>query len=531
MSRPEARAHATAPGGAAADVVVVGGGNAALCAALAAREEGARVLLLERAPRAEAGGNSRFTAGAMRFAFDGPDDVHALIPDLSDEERARLDFGSYPEDEFYADMLRITHYRTDPELADLLVTRSSATMTWLRDQGVRFVPNGRQAFEVGGRLRFWGGIVVDTAGGGPGLVEALSDAAAARGVEIWYEARATGLLHDDRGVHGVRVRRAGTTTLVRAGAVVLATGGFEANTEMRTRYLGPGWDVAKVRGTRFNTGDGILMALDAGAMSWGNWSGAHAVPWDQNAPPFGDIRVGDGFSKLSYPLGIMVNAAGERFVDEGYDFRNYTYARYGREVLQQPGSFAWQVFDAKVAHLLRDEYRIRTVTRARADTLEGLAARMEGVDASGFLATVRAFNAAVSADAPFDPSVKDGRSTVGITPAKSNWALAIDAPPFDAYAVTCGLTFTFGGLRITPEAAQVVDTEERAIPGLYAAGELVGGLFYDNYPGGTGLTSGSVFGRLAGAAAARAAAMSGAEAAAAGPDAPGRASAQGDDAG
>jgi tricarballylate dehydrogenase len=484
------------------DVVVVGGGNAALSAALAARERGARVLVLERAPEAESGGNSRFTAGAMRFAFDSQDDILRLVPDLSDEERDTMVFGSYPEDEFYADMLRITHYRTDPELADLLVSRSFETMQWLAEQGVRFVPNGRQAFMVDGTLRFWGGIVLDTAGGGPGLVEALYAAARERGIEVWFEARALQLLHDDDGVHGVRLRRHGVTTTVRAGAVVLASGGFEANAEMRTRYLGPGWDIAKVRGTRFNTGDGIVMALEAGAMPWGNWSGAHAISWDQNAPPFGDLAVGDGFSKLSYPLGIMVNAEGQRFVDEGYDFRNYTYARYGREVLKQTGSFAYQVFDAKVASMLRDEYRIRQATRLSAESLPELARKMEGVDAAGFLATVEAYNAAIDDAVPFDPTVKDGRGTVGITPAKSNWALALDTPPFEAFAVTCGLTFTFGGLRITPERAQVLDTEERPIPGLYAAGELVGGLFYDNYPGGTGLTSGSVFGRLAGASAA-----------------------------
>ena len=153
---------------------------------------------------------------------------------------------------------------------------------------------------------------------------------------------------------------------------MLACGGFESNAEWRTRYLGPGWDLAKVRGTRFNTGDGIRMALDAGAASFGNWSGCHAVGWDRNAPEFGDLAVGDGFQKHSYPLGVLLNARGERFVDEGADFRNYTYAKYGRAILGQPGQFAWQVFDAKVAPLLRDEYRIRQATRVRADTLEDL---------------------------------------------------------------------------------------------------------------------------------------------------------------
>ena len=294
----------------------------------------------------------------------------------------------------------------------------------------------------------------------------------------------------------------GSRSRFRAGAVVLACGGFEANAAWRARYLGPGWDLAKVRGTRFNQGDGIRMALEAGAMPAGNWSGCHAVAWDRNAPDFGDLAVGDGFQKHSYPFSIIVNAAGERFVDEGADFRNYTYAAYGRRVLEQPGQVAWQVFDSQVTHLLRDEYRIRQVTRAKADTLEGLVAQMEGIDGARFLETVRAYNDAVMTEVTFDPTVKDGRGTCGIAPPKSNWANRIESPPFEAYAVTCGITFTFGGLAIDPHA-RVQAVSGTPIPGLFAAGELVGGLFYGNYPGGTGLVSGAVFGRLAGTGAAR----------------------------
>src|SRR3712207_2594712 len=155
---------------------------------------------------------------------------------------------------------------------------------------------------------------------------------------------------------------------------------------MRTRYLGPGWELAKVRGTRFNTGDGIRMALEVGASPAGNWSGCHAVGWDRNAPEFGDLAVGDAFQKHSYPWGIMINAGGRRFVDEGADFRNYTYAKYGRVILEQPGQFAWQIFDGKVLHLLRDEYRIKQVTKVVADTLEDLMRRLDDVDAAAALA-------------------------------------------------------------------------------------------------------------------------------------------------
>ncbi|HSR72459.1 MAG TPA: FAD-dependent tricarballylate dehydrogenase TcuA, partial [Kiloniellales bacterium] len=448
------------------DVVVVGAGNAAFCAALAAREGGARVLVLERAPEEEGGGNSRFTAGAIRFAYDGIEDLKKVMPDLSEDEIARTDFGTYSENQFFDDMFRLTQYRCDPDLIELLVRRSLETMVWLRDQGVRFVPiYGRQAFKVDGRFKFWGGLTVESRGGGPGLVEAETEAAKRAGIEIWYQARATDLIYDGARVTGVKVKRGTKRLEVPARAVVLASGGFEANPEWRTKYLGPGWEMAKVRGTRFNTGDGIRMARAIGAAPYGNWSGCHAVGWELNAPEFGDLTVGDQFQKHSYPFGIMVNARGERFVDEGADFRNYTYAKYGRAVLEQPGQLAWQVFDQKVQHLLRDEYRIKQITKVSADTLEELAGKLEGVDAERFLETVKAFNAAVRTDVPFDPNVKDGRRAEGVSPPKSNWANPLDTPPYEAYATTCGITFTFGGLRITTDA-QVVDEDLEPIPGL-----------------------------------------------------------------
>ncbi|HET9662981.1 MAG TPA: FAD-dependent tricarballylate dehydrogenase TcuA, partial [Burkholderiales bacterium] len=302
-------------------------------------------------------------------------------------------------------------------------------------------------------------------------------------------------------VLGVNAKRHGKPVAFEARAVVLACGGFEANPEWRTRYLGPGWELAKVRGTRFNVGDGLRMALDIGACPYGNWSGRHAVSWERYAPEFGDLSLPESSYRHSFPLSLMINADGKRFVDEGAEFYNYTYAKYGGEVLKQPGQFAWQVFDAKVRPLLRPEYGDKAVTKVTAATLEELAEKMEGVNAAGFVKTVREFNAAVRTDIAFNHAVKDGRCTVGIEPPKSNWAHPLDTPPFEAYAVTCGITFTFGGLRIAPETGQVVDLNFHPIPGLYTAGEMVGGLFYFNYPAGTGLVSGAVFGRIAGAAA------------------------------
>ncbi len=487
-----------------ADVIIVGAGNAAFSAALSAQENNASVIMLERAPKEEAGGNTRFTAGAIRFAYNGIDDLKALMPDLTAKEIDETDFGSYSEEDFFDDMGRVTEYRTDPELCELLVTKSKKTLMWMQKKGIKFAPiYGRQAFKINGKFKFWGGLTVEAWGGGPGLLESWTNIASKNGIKIHYKSRAICLLKNDNGVYGVKVHQNGKTFNLIAKAVVLASGGFQANTEWRARYLGPGWDTAKVRGTRFNTGDGIKMALDIGASPFGNWSGCHAVGWERNAPEFGDLEVGDNFQKHSYPFGIMINADGKRFVDEGADFRNYTYAKYGRSILEQPGQFAWQIFDSKVLHLLRDEYRIKKVTKVSANTLEQLVYNLDDVNSQEALNTIQTYNTQIRKDIEFNPNIKDGRRTDGLTIPKSNWANTIEKPPFEAYAVTCGITFTFGGLRITTEG-QVLDTDMSKIKGLFACGELIGGLFYNNYPGGSGLISGAVFGKIAGNAAATA---------------------------
>jgi tricarballylate dehydrogenase len=488
------------------DVIIVGGGNAAFCAALAAHEQGASVVMLEAAPVDEAGGNSAFTAGAMRVVYNGVEDILKLVPDLSKTEIETTDFGTYTQDQFFDDMARVTQYRADPDLVETLVTQSLDTLMWMREKGVRFVPiYGRQAFKIDGRFVFWGGLTLETVGGGPGLIEMWTDIAEREGIEVRYETRALDLISENNRVSGVKVRDNDGEYDMTGKTVILACGGFQANTEMRTRYLGPGWDLAKVRGTRFNTGEGIRMAMDIGASPYGNWSGCHAVGWEMNAPEFGDLAVGDQFQKHSYPFAIMVNATGKRFVDEGADFRNYTYAKYGRVVLEQPGQFAWQIFDQKTKHLQRDEYNIRQITKVTANTIEELAGKLDGVDADAFVTEIAEYNAAVNQDIEFNPNVKDGRTTEGLPVDKTNWANTIDQPPYEGYAVTCGVTFTFGGLRINNEG-EVLNRDLKPIRGLFAAGELVGGIFYFNYPGGSGLTSGSVFGKQAGTSAGKRAA-------------------------
>ena len=362
------------------DVVVVGAGNAALCAAISARENGARVLVLEKAPEDEKGGNSYFTAGGFRFAHDGLEDIaDDILPDLTDEERGNIDLPTHDRQFFYEQIMKVTRHQADEDLARTLIDDSRGTMQWLCENGVRFIPMyGRQSFQVDGKHRFYGGVNIEAVGGGAGLVEFLLKRVEELGIEVRYGTGAHSL-HQDQScrITGVRVRSTDGFDDIACSAVVLACGGFEANPEWRARYLGPGWDLCRVRGTRHNTGDGIRMALDAGAQPFGNWSGCHSVGWDISAPPFGDRVVLDNFQKHSYPLGIMVNLDGERFVDEGEDYRNLTYVRFGRAIMGQPHRTAVQLFDAKTVSMLRDEYRIREVTRYEAATIEDLAVELE----------------------------------------------------------------------------------------------------------------------------------------------------------
>jgi precorrin 3B synthase CobZ len=511
------------------DVVVVGSGNAGFSAAVSAKESGAdRVLLLEKAPESWAGGNTTFTAGAYRTVFHGLEDVLPIVCNVTPDVAAKIDVQPYTEDDFMGDLKRVTNGRTHPELATVLVRESNATMKWLAKNGIKFILSfNRQAYEIDGRFKFWGGMVLSVKNGGKGLTQQHQANAHRKGVEVRYDSAVVKILSKDTGeIQGVTVRRKDGTLydVLAKGGVVLCAGGFEANAKMRAQNLGAGWDLAYVRGTPHNTGDLLNLAMGLGAKPAGNWSGCHSTCWDANAPTdAGDQLLTNQYTKSGYPLGLMINTNGERFVNEGIDLRNYTYAKFGREILRQPDSVAFQVWDADgVRWLRKEEYADDVVERMEADTIEELSKKLAGKglrSPEAFLTTLEEYNAAVKAhreenpDIVFDPSKKDGLSTRssrgGLKLEKTNWALPIVKGPFLAVKVTCGVTFTFGGLKTDPTNSAVVSEYNKLIPGLFCAGEMVGGLFYDNYPGGSGLTSGAVFGRKAGRAAAERAAASG----------------------
>lgn len=478
------------------DVVVVGGGNAALTAALAAAQSGAKVVLLEVASESETGGNSWFSDGAIRFAFSDFAEICELLS-LSDKEAASIEMPPYSVADYVADLQAAGG--SEITLMQTLAEQSFTTMQWLQNNGVRLeMIIDNQSHESGGRRRFFGNLCVRTKKRGIGLVDALRASCKKNGVDIYYQTRARELLMKHERCMGICADTKSGQHLFYANATVLACGGFEANAVMRAKHLGEEWRNARVRGVRYNIGDGLEMALAAGAAPAGNWRKCHAVGTDYNSPAVGNFSLtGDIWKKHSYPYGIMVNKRGLRFVDEGADLRNYTYAKYGRKILMQPDSIAWQIFDAQTEPLLRTEYRHEHAARLCADSPEALAAQMD-IDAPQFLRTWRDYNqAAMQSKTAFNPAIKDGKSALGLAVIKSHWALPIQQPPFWAFAITCGITFTFGGIKANAQS-QVLDKDDNAIDGLFAAGEMIGGIFGDNYPGGSGLMSGAVFGRIAG---------------------------------
>ena len=483
------------------DVIVVGSGNAALCAGIAAAERGSKVLMLEKANEALSGGNTKYTAGAMRFAYESGEALLPLITNQDDPRLPKTDFGSYDKDAFTADLLKFNDGKPLSPEQETLVNESYATLLWLSGHDVKFEPiYSRQSFEKDDKHVFWGGLTLAAHNEGVGLFDQEFAAFKRLGGTIRYNSGVTGLTSDDERVTGVRV---GDETLT-ANAVILACGGFESNDAMRLERMGAGWDKAKVRGTPHNTGDGLTMALDLGAVEHGFYGGCHATPMDLHMAPYGNLDIDPGerkhYRKICYFLGEMLNLRGERFVDEGADFRNYTYAQYGRAVLEQPEHTAWQFFDNKVKDLLYAEYHFHDAHFIESDTLEGLIEKIHDIDKAAAKKTLEEFNAAVDESTPFDPTIKDGKAA-DLSLPKSHWAQKLDSPPYRAYPVTGGITFTYGGVRVDERGA-VLREDASPINGLFACGEMVGGVFFHGYPGGSGLTSGAVFGRRAGLGAA-----------------------------
>ncbi|OAR00672.1 hypothetical protein LLEC1_07375 [Akanthomyces lecanii] len=434
------------------DVLVVGSGNAGFSAALSASQSGAKkVVLIDKCPEEWAGGNSYFTAGAYRIAHDGLKDVFPLVGNMSEEQAAKIELAPYTEDHFLGDIRRVCEDKSDPALCHALVSDSNAAVKWLAASGIRFsLSFNRQAYEVDGKLKFWGGLCLKTLNGGKSLIEDHQAAARKQGIQVYFATELISLQHAADGKHvTIRVSNEGKESTITAGAVILAAGGFEANAEMRSRFLGPGWDRAAVRGTPYNTGDCLQLAQSSlDAQPVGDWAGCHSVAWDATKadPNQGDRLVSNEYTKSGYPLGLMLNIHGKRFVDEGEDLRNYTYAKFGRAILQQPEHAAFQIWDAQTSGWLRDEeYRAERAERLEAnalDELAGLCAARGLTDKTAFVTTIREYNDALV----------DGRGSL--------------------------------------------------VPGGYCVGEMLGGLFHGNYPGGSGLTSGTVFGRRAGRAAA-----------------------------
>ncbi len=489
------------------DVIVVGAGNAAFAAALAARHQGARVLVLEKASQKLRGGNTRFSGGLFRCTYQGLEDLIPLVRENDNPETVALD--PYPAAAYHRDVERVTGGRADPELSAVLIDRSYETVQWMADLGIPWEFNravGAVTVPGSTRVKLASGAALRVKGEGVVLSSMWFRIADDAGVTVRYETHAQRLTTDQSGrISAVEVRGPEGVQVLQCRAVVLASGGFQANPEMRTAYLGPHWSLVKVRGSRFNTGEMTRAALAAGAQSYGEWSGCHATPIDADAPTYGELRLTDKTNRLSYPFSVMVNLDGERFTDEGADFNLYTYAKMGREILQQRSAVVFQIFDQRTVPLL--ETRYNTGTPVVADTLPTLMDRIaERYRALGFhketaLASVSAYNAAVQ-EGTFNPDILDSKHTTGLRPEKTNWATRLERPPFVAYPATVGITFTFGGIRINT-AAEVIDYLERPIPGLFATGEMTGGFFYLNYPGGAGFMLGAVFGRIGGENAAK----------------------------
>jgi tricarballylate dehydrogenase len=479
------------------DIIVIGGGSAAFSAAVSARQAGAaRVVMLEKAGEAEYGGNARYSGTGFRFVHAGAQEIRQFVPDLDEALFASMTIPPYGADDFTADLERMTQGRMNRALAQLLVGQSNTALHWMRQVGIKWEPLKEHA-KVGDKRYFERGIAIHVAGGGIGQLTQWRQIAQALGIEIRFDSPVCAVHGDLRRVEGVGVSGPQSRYDLMAKSVIACAGGFQANPEMRARYLAGNTDLIKVRGSRHDTGEVLRYLIDLGARGAGHWQSGHMSPVDANAPDFETPQHADGLgntqSRYDYPYGISVNALGVRFFDEGEAQHSFTYAKTGRAVLAQPGAIAYQIYDQDGLKYRRYPHHVATFVEAA--TIAELAGKI-GIEAAVLSHTVAEFNAAVCDDRPFDPTRPDGKATRGLALPKSNWACRIAAPPFRAYPVTGGITFTFGGVAVD-QHAQVINTIDQPIKGLFASGDIVG-LFFHNYPSFTGQTRNAVFGRLAG---------------------------------
>jgi tricarballylate dehydrogenase len=452
------------------DILVVGGGNAALCAAITAAEVGAKVLILESAPKTYRGGNSRHTRN-FRCMHRGPLSV------LTD---------SYGEDEYFDDLMRVTKGKTDEPMARMAIRQSEDCLPWMEAHGVRFQPSLSGTLSLSRTNAFF-------LGGGKALVNAYYNTAADLGVTVAYDAEVTHVhIEGDRFTH-VDVRIAGETQKIQGRAIVLASGGFQSDLEWLTRAWGPAAANFLIRGTPYNRGVVLRDMLDQGAESVGDPTQCHAVAIDGRAPKYDGGIV----TRLDcVPFSVVVNRDAERFYDEGEDVWPKRYAIWGRLVAAQPDQVGYAIIDSKSIDLFMPS----VFPPIKADTIEDLGRQM-GLDGTKLAQTVGAFNAACQ-PGTFHPTELDGVATNGLTPAKTNWARPINQPPFYGYQLRPGVTFTYLGLKIDSHAQ--VHTAQGPLANVFAAGEIMAGsILGQGYLAGFGMTIGTVFGRIAGAEAAK----------------------------
>ena len=453
------------------DVAVLGGGNAGLCAALTAREAGARVIVIESAPRHFRGGNSRHTRN-LRCMHAGPGQV------LTD---------SYPEDEFLSDLIQVSGGGTDEQHARLVVRASAGCPAWMQRFGVRFQAPLRGTLHLGRTNAFF-------LGGGKALMNSYYAAADRLGIRVLYDAEVVGLELEEGQFSAARVRTGGLERTIRARAAVMATGGFESNVDWLREIWGSAADNFIIRGTPYNTGTLLRLMLDAGAQPVGDARECHAVAVDARAPRF-DGGIVTRLDCVS--LGIVVNRHAERFHDEGEDFWPKRYAIWGTLVARQPDQIAFAILDAKaIGRFMPSVFPPR-----EASTIGELAMQLN-LPPDKLEATVAGFNRAVRPGS-FDHAVLDNCRTVGLHPDKTHWAQAIDTPPYWGYPLRPGITFTYLGLKVN-ERAQVLMTRGEPARNIFAAGEIMAGnILRKGYIAGVGMTIGTVFGRIAGEEAAR----------------------------